>query len=229
MHLGGIGGTGRTPGHGRGQPHVKRQVPFARVQDGQTRLGARLHHGPDLQRGLQAVAATPRLPAQPVLGQTLVGQGPQALVKTVVVRHVAARAQQPPHGAAEGEGLAFGGAQGRCHQVEHGRSPRRQQHFGALKQTFGVALAGQCVHALHELRHQGAVGVGVAFRPQALVTFQAHQPHGGAGLHRAGQCQGLVRLAATGPPAVQAQFQQHVKTGVGVLGRKAFNGLQLLQ
>ena len=93
----------------------------------------------------------------------------EALVVAVVVRDVAARAQQAAHRAAQRR------RQARGHEVEDGRAAGRQQHLVGVEQALRVAGARDRVDAVHQRRGVGRVGVGAALGAQAFVALDADE------------------------------------------------------
>src|SRR6218665_1843132 len=180
---------------GHGHRKVERDVALAHGEDRQAWLGARLHRGPHFHRRAQALAA--------LAAQALVERAHHALVEAVVVRDVAARAQQAAHRRAQ-RGLQASG-----HEVEDRRTAGRDQHLVSLEELVRIAVARDGFHAVHQ--RVGIRGVGFADASSALpfIGFDADELDRIARTQARGERHRLFMRAATGARAFDADLEHH--------------------
>ena len=196
------------------QPHVEADVAPARGEDRQARFGHALHAGPQLQRGPQAFAAAAALDHRLH----------QPLVVAVVVRDVAARAQQRTHRALQLQPHARG------HEIEDARAAGRHDHLVGVEQLLGVARLRHRGHALHQRAGVGVVARAVAGGAQAFITLDADQRHRGARVQRARQRERVVVRAHAGAAAGDADLEQHLERCRATLRRQpGFDAIELRQ
>ena len=221
------GGDGPARGHIGGRHRTARgaldrdrhlevvgDVALANREDRQARLGPRLHQRPHFHRRAQALALR--------AADALVDDLEVALVVPVVVRHVAARTQQPAHRATEH------GREAARHQIEDRGATGGDQHLVGLEPAVRRALACDRFDAVHQRRGERRVVRGGALQPHAFVALDADELHIRARMHARGQRDRLGMRAATGAAAGQADLQHHVeRPAVPVRDRPALDQIEL--
>ncbi len=197
-----------------GQRKVEGDVTLADRQDRQARLGPRLHVGPDFHCRGQAFAA--------LAAQALVHHAHHALVEAMVVRDIAARAQQAAHRRTQRR------LQAPRHEVEDGRAAGRDQHLVGLKQLLRVAVARHGFDAVHQRGGVGRVGLALARGALPFVGLDAHELGRVARAHPRGERNGFVVRAAARARALHADLEHHLERHArGIALGPVFNERQL--
>jgi hypothetical protein len=173
------------------QAGVVRGVALAHGEDGEARLGARLHHAPDLQRRPQACARGQAFAFVEALQLNLV----HAMVAGEIAAAAQHRTQRPRQAVQLLEAVRD--------QVEKAGPAGRDQDVRRAEQAFVVGFAHQRAQLAHEFLDRG----GLVEQP--LVAFEAGQQQPRRTFDGARHRHRFVQRAAARAFAGQAEFDQH--------------------